>query len=190
MTDSIQAGLIFLITTVFDLYLFILTIRIILVWVGANYFNPVTRFVTRWTDFIVKPLRRFIPNYRHVELSSLVLLLVLQMVKFLFICLLSYGPPNIIGLFLLALAASIKSIIELFFYGILFQAILSWIQPGSPLNQVLYQFTSPIMRPLHRLIPPIGGLDITPIPAMILLQFLIITLVSPLMSSGLHVALG
>lgn len=188
MSDSLRSGLIFLITTLFDIYLFILMIRIVLVWVRADYFNPFTQFVVKCTDFIIKPLRRIIPNFRQIEFSSIVLLLVLAMFKFFFICLLSFGVPSILGLCILALADCFKIVIELFFYAILIQALLSWIQPGSPINRVLYQFTSPIMRPLHQLIPPIGGIDITPIPALIILQLLIIIAVNPLMAFGLQMS--
>lgn len=189
MSDTLRAGLLFLITTVFNIYLFILTIRILLVWVQADYFNPITQFITKCTDFLVIPLRRFIPNFKRIECSSIVLLLLIEMIKFLLVCSLSFGFPNIFGLFILAIADSIKLFLETFFYAILFQAILSWIQPGSPINRVLDQFTAPIMNPFRRLIPPIGGIDISPIPALILLQLLIIILVNPLMALGLEVSI-
>jgi YggT family protein len=190
MSDTIRAALLFLINTVFDLYLFILVVRIILAWVGANYFDPVTQFIIKCTDFIVKPLRRLIPNFRRVETASIVLLLLIEIIKFLLVSLLSFGFPHLLGLFILAIGDSLKLILLTFFYAILLQAILSWIQPNAPMNRVLYQFTSPIMGPLHRVIPPIGGIDISPIPALIILQLLIIILVNPLMGFGLGVAFG
>jgi YggT family protein len=96
----------------------------------------------------------------------------------------------VLGLLLLSMGDAIKLLLEVFFYAILVQALLSWIQPGSPINYVLYQFTAPILRPFQRFIPTINGIDISAIPALITLQFLIIILVSPLMAAGWGVAFG
>ena len=188
MSNTLRDALLFLINTLFDLYLFILIVRIILVWVKSDYFNPAVQFITKCTNFLIIPLRRFIPNFHRLETATVVLVLVLEMSKFLLISLLSYRTPALLGLILLAAADSLKLIIQTFFYAILLQAILSWVQPRSSINYLLYQFTSPIMRPIHRLVPPIGGIDISPIPALILLQLLIIVLVNPLMATALGTA--
>ncbi len=188
MSDTLHAGLLFLINTIFDMYLFILIIRLILVWVGANYFDPITQFVVKFTDFLVKPLRRRIPNINRFETATLIILLALEIIKFFIISMISIGIPSIVGLVILAFADSIKLLIQAFFYAILLQVILSWVQPQSPIAYFLNQFTSPIMRPIKRIVPPVGGFDISPIPALILLQLFSILLVTPLMSTGLSLA--
>lgn len=190
MSNSLQMASLFLITTIFDIYLYILIIRLILVWVRSDYFNPITQFITKCTDFIIRPLRRIIPNIGNLETSSLVLLLVLELIKFLLLTMISVGTPNFIGLPLLAIGDAVKILLSAFFYGILLQAILSWIQPHSPVSYLLYQFNSPVMRPFQRVIPPVAGVDISPIPALIVLQLLIIIIVYPLMSIGWNLALG
>lgn len=190
MTNTVNTALLFLVNTLFDLYLIILVIRIILVWVGADYYNPLVQFIVRCTDFIVKPLRRIIPNIGRLECSSVLIVIALELIKFFFVSMLVFGLPNVSGLIILSIADAIKLIIQTFFYAVLAQAILSWIQPRSPISFVLYQFTSPIMRPLHRIIPPVGGFDISPIPALIILQLLIILLVTPMMDIGLRIALS
>jgi YggT family protein len=88
------------------------------------------------------------------------------------------------------LGDAIKIFLFVFFYAIVLQAILSWMQPYSDVNRLLALFTSPIMRPLHRVIPTVGGFDITPIPALILLQLLIMLCADPLMSTGMRLSLG
>lgn len=186
MPNTLNTALLFLVNTLFDLYLIILIVRIILVWVGSDYFNPMVQFVVKCTDFIVKPLRRVIPNAGRLECASIILVLAIELIKFFFVSLLAFGLPNIAGLLILSIGDTIKLIIQTFFYAVLFQAILSWIQPRSPVNYLLYQFTSPIMRPLHRVIPPVGGVDISPIPALIILQLLIILVVGPMMDVGLR----
>ncbi len=188
MSDTLRATLLFFISTVFDLYLFILIIRIILAWVDSDYYNPITQFVVKFTSFLVKPLRHYLPNYRGLEVSTLLIILLVEMIKFMLIALLSFGFPNIFGLIILALGDALKLFIQTFFYSILLQAILSWVQPGSSISQDLNRFTSPILRPLQRLIPPIGGFDISPIPALILLQLLIIIVVNPMLAYGLGLA--
>jgi YggT family protein len=183
--STLSEGLLFLINTLFDLFLFILVIRFILAWSSAHYFDPVTQVIVRLTDFLIKPLRRIIPNIYRFELATLLVILVLEFIKFETIALLSLGTPTLTGIIVLALADILKLFIQTFFYAILVQALMSWIMPNSPINNVLYQVTAPIMRPFQRFIPLIGGVDISPIPAMIFLQLLIVMLVNPLMGLGL-----
>lgn len=190
MAGTLNNALLFLINTIFNAYLFILCIRLILAWVGADYHEPVTQFIVKCTNFIVKPLRRYIPNFKDLETSTLVLILVIEAIKFFFLAILSFGLPNILGLMVFAFADTLRLIITTFFYAILLQAIVSWIQPQSPINYILIKFCSPILRPLQRIIPPINGFDITPIPAFIILQLLIIVLVEPLIAMGWKIAFG
>lgn len=184
MPAPVQSALIFLFNSLFDIYLFILIIRLILAWVGANYFDPVTQFIIKLTDPIIKPLRRRIPNIQRLEVSTLLVIAILELCKFAIVTLLEAGALNISAIILLAVGDTLKLITQTFFYAILLQVILSWVQPSSNTTYLLMQFTSPIMRPLHRIIPNVGGFDITPIPAMLLLQFLQILIVNPIMSMG------
>jgi YggT family protein len=188
MPSAISSALLFLINTLFDLYLFILVVRLILVWVGANYYDPITQFIVKMTDTLVKPIRRRIPNINRFETATFLLLIGFESIKYLLVALLSVGMPNIIGLLLLSCGDIIRLIIQIFFYAIILQAILSWIQPNGFSSYFLTQFTSPIMRPIQRFVPPVGGFDITPIPALILLQLLLILLVNPLMTMGMVAA--
>jgi len=184
MPTPIQSALLFLINSLFDMYLFILIIRLILAWVGANYFDPITQFVIRLTDPIIKPLRKRIPNIQRLEVSTLSVIVLLELIKFMLVALLEAGNFNITGIILLAFGDTLKLIIQTFFYAVILQVILSWVQPNSNINYLLVQFTSPIMRPLHRIVPPVGGFDVTPIPALLLLQLLQIVLVGPLLNIG------
>lgn len=190
MPDTMRAGLLFLINTVFNLYLFILIIRVILAFVHAEYFHPFTQFMLKCTNFIVKPLRKYIPNVYGIEIATLILILVLIFIKFFLIAVISVGLPHILGLLVLTIGEFINLLIETFFYAILFQAILSWIQPASPINYILYQFTSPLMKPIRRVVPPVSGFDISAIPALILLKLLSIILVTQMMDAGWRIALG
>lgn len=188
MPGTLQSALLFLVQTLFDIYLIVLFTRVILVYVRANYFNPLTQFIVKCTDFIVKPLKRIVPNYNNIEFASILLFILLEMIKILLLNFLEIGAANLLGLFVLAMGDGIKLIIQFFTYAIIIQALISWFPNPSPLNHILYQITSPVMRPIQKMVPPIGGFDISPIPALILLQLLIIVLVNPIMSAGLNLA--
>jgi YggT family protein len=177
MYGNVSSAGVFLINSLFDLYILVLIVRLILAFAKANYFNPVTQVIIKLTQPLVAPLRRFIPNYRGIEFSTLVLIILFEMLKFLLLSLLTIGMPTFIGLFIFAILDTLKFILKTFFYAILLQAILSWFQPGqSPAIQLLQQISAPILRPFQRMIPPINGIDISAIPALILLQVLIILL--------------
>lgn len=186
--SSIYQGLLFLINTLFDLALFVLAVRLILAWSGARYYDPITQLVVKLTDFVVKPLRRFLPNLKGIETSTLTLIFILECVKFIIIGSLSMGFPNLLGIGVLSIADGARLFVQTFFYAILIQALMSWVQPTSPLNNVLYQVTVPILRPFQRLFPLVAGMDISPIPAMIFLQLLLIVMVNPLMNLGLSLS--
>ncbi|MEO8401289.1 MAG: YggT family protein [Gammaproteobacteria bacterium] len=177
MTDTLDNAGIFLISTLFNLYLFVLVVRLILAFAQANYFNPLTQLIIKLTQPLVAPLRRIFPTYRGIEYATLVLILFFELLKIILLSAITIGLPNIVELFVFTVADSLKLILNTFFYAILLRAILSWFQPGfSPAGQLLEQISSPIMRPLQRMIPPINGIDITPIPALIILQLLVILL--------------
>lgn len=190
MSETLRTAFLFLINTLFDLYLFILIVRLVLVWTRANYFNPLVQFITKCTDFLVKPLRRIIPNAGRLESSSLLLLFLIAIIKYMLILLITYGMPNFVGIIVLALGNLVKLTVDTFFYAILIQAIISWVQPYSTINAILSQLTAPILYPFQRLIPPIGGIDISPIPALIILQLLSIVIANPISRIGFILAVG
>lgn len=177
MNSLTTAGL-YLINALFDLYLFALSFRLILAFERANYFNPITRFIITITQPIVGVLRKIFPTIAGIELSTLFLIIILEVIKFVLISFIMLGGiANPAMLVILALSDGLKLILNIFFFAILLQAILSWIQIApSPVSQVLNQLSAPIMRPLRAIIPPVGGVDITPIPALIILQLLIVLL--------------
>jgi YggT family protein len=177
MPGSLNNALLFLINTIFDLYLLVLCIRLILAWARADYFNPITHVVIQITQPVIAPLRRLIPNYARIEFSTLIFIIFVEIIKIYLLSLLLMGGAPIPAIILTALEAFIRLLLNTFFYAILLHVIMSWISPGhTPLGQVLTQLSSPILRPCQRIIPPLGGLDLSPVFAMIGLQFLIILL--------------
>jgi YggT family protein len=190
MPQSLNNGLLFLINTLFDMYLFVLIARIILACVGANYFDPLTQFVVRLTNWIVVPIRRYIPNIKRIEVSTILIAFMISILKFLITYLIAMKMPNLLGVGILACGDILKIAIQCFFYAILIQAIMSWVQPGSSMQYVLYQFTSPVTRPLQRIVPRMGAIDITPMFALIGLQLLLIVVINPIMTAGFSLAIN
>lgn len=186
MLDPFQNAALFLINIIFDIYLFILMIRFILCWVRADESNSITRIVIRVTQPIVGPLRKIIPTLRNIEFATLFLILLLAMLKFFFVSLLVFGVPNIVGLIILGLADTLKLLVNTFFYAIILQVILFWLnQSHTPIYRMLTELIAPIMHPLQKVIPPVGSIDISPIPALILLELIIILIVNPIFNLGL-----
>ncbi len=174
--DHVTNALIYLISTLFDLYILVLVVRLLLAFARANYFNPLTQFIIKLTDPLVKPLRRLLPNYRGIEFSTLTLIILFEIIKIVVLSFIlgSFAFPAIV---FIALLATMKIILQAYFYAILLQALLSWFQSGySPVAQLLEQMTAPILKPLRRIIPAVHGVDITPIPALIIIQLLLILL--------------
>jgi YggT family protein len=177
MSGSLNNAVLFLINTVFDLYLFVLCIRLILAWSRADYFNPITRVIIQLTQPVIAPLRRLVPNYARIEFSTLLFIIFLEIIKIYLLSLLLMGGAPVFVIVITAIQALIRLILNTFFYAIILHVIMSWVSPGySPLGQVLTQLSSPILRPCQRWVPPLGGLDLSPILALIALQFLMILL--------------
>lgn len=189
MLEALVNALVFLINTVADLYVFVLIARIILVWAHADSFNPLSKFTAKITDMSVLPLKRFIPNIKDLELASVVLIFLIEIVKYFLIGIIAYRFPSIFGLLLLSLAETLKLTLNVFFYAILIQVILSWFPyKHTEVYNLLAIITAPIMNPIRRYVHPVHGFDISPIPALIGLQFIVLLFIDPLYSAGMYLA--
>lgn len=187
-----DAGL-FLVQAVFDLYIFIVMLRIVLQWVNTDYKNPLLVVIAKLTNPPLKPICRIIPSLHGIDFAAIVLLLALEMLKITLLVLLQNGGiPHLIGLIVLSFAELLNQLINIFFYAILGLAVVSWLSPlaHGPLIEVLVRISEPLIRPVRRFMPNISGIDISPIPVMIGLKLLTILLVHPLAQIGSQLALG
>jgi YggT family protein len=167
--------MIFLLETVVGLFSLALLLRFYVQWFRVPYYHPLARFLVTVTDFIVRPSRRLIPSWRGLDLSTFVLAWLAQFVILIGTNLLrDHGiEGNIISFALLAFTELIKITLYILLTMIIVQAVLSWINPHSPLAPVLESFTQPILGPFRRYIPPIANVDLSPLFAIILLQILL-----------------
>ncbi len=171
--------LIFLIQTLGGLYAFVVILRFLLQLTKADFYNPLSQFVVKVTSPVLRPLRRYIPGFRGLDISSLVLAWLVQtLVLFLVGVLAGLGLASL-GAVLWSLPALVELAIDVFLYGVIIRVILSWINPDpfNPMVQLIHTLTDPVMAPVQRRLPPIGGLDLSPIAVtigLILMQMLLL----------------
>ena len=177
---------VFLISTLFNLYIFAVLLRFLMQWVRADFYNPISQFLVKITNPPLRPLRRIIPGLGGIDLASVVLLIALQMLDLLLINIAVGRMNSAEGLFVTAVAELLSTLITLYFITIFVEVILSWIAAGTynPVTYLVHQLNAPVMAPARRLIPPIGGIDLSPLVVMIVLQLARILIVSPLLGLG------
>jgi len=183
MTSSYWAApLIFLIDTIFSLYLFALVLRFLFQWSGADYQNPLSQFLIRITHPPLRILRRFIPSFGRIDTAALALMLALQMLSDTLIFLIQSTLPSMGFIAIWSLAQLLDLVLDIFFYAILIRALLSWIGPTqyNPAVSLLYSLTEPLLQASRRLLPATGGMDFSPIIPIIGIQLIKMLLLPPL----------
>lgn len=189
----ISSALYFLLTTLAGLLTLLFLLRFFMQLCKAPFRNPLGQMVISLTDFAVKPTRKFVPSIGKFDCSTLLLAFLTQLL--LQVCLLKLRGlpfsieghsawPSLIGLGLIGV---LRASLDLFFYALLLQVILSWVNPHTPIADVLNSLTKPILAPIQRLLPTAGGIDFSPMVALILLQMLNISVVKTLESQLLTI---
>ena len=180
--SGLNGAAIFVIQTLGSLYLLIVLLRFILQLVRANFYNPLCQFTVKATQPLLKPLRRVIPSLFGLDMSSLVLAILVQMVIFAVVLTLSYMSFNILGLLLWAIIGVTALFLKVFFFAMIISVILSWVAPGSvsPGAELVNQITEPALAPFRRFLPSMGGLDISPILAFMVIQLIQSFVIPPL----------
>ena len=171
---GINDAAIFIIQTLGSLYLLIVLMRFILQLVRANFYNPLCQFVVKATQPLLKPLRRVVPSMFGLDMSSLVLALLLQILLFVVILMLNGYQAFTVLLLPWGLIGIFSLFLKIIFWSMIISVILSWVAPDSrsPGAELVAQITEPVLAPFRRLIPNLGGLDISPIFAFIAIQLL------------------
>ncbi|GGW94464.1 YggT family protein [Alteromonas halophila] len=163
----------FLVSTLFNLYLMVVILRLWLQLVRADFYNPLSQFVVKATHPLVAPMRRIIPSMGRLDTATLLLAIIVAGLKIVTLSLLFGGNLNPLALVIVAVMDVVKETLSLMFWVLLLRAILSWVSQGqTAIDYVLYQLTEPFLAPIRKVIPPIGGLDLSVLVAIIALQFL------------------
>jgi len=177
---------IFLIQTLFGLYAGAVMLRFLLAMVRADFYNPVSQFLVKVTNPPLLPLRRIIPGVMGIDMASVVLLIVLEATKLLLIAAVQGFGIHPLGLLVLTLAELLTLLINIYFFTILIQVILSWVSPGNynPAVALLHSLNEPLLGRARRILPPISGFDLSPILVLVGLQLLEMLLVAPIQDLG------
>lgn len=165
----------FLITTLFDLYIMLVLLRIWLQWARTDFYNPFSQFVVKATQPVVAPLRRIIPSVGSLDLATLLFAYVLSCTKFFLLQFMDTGvlPSADASFLLIGLMAMVKAAGGLLFWVLILRAILSWVSQGNnPIEYVMTQLTEPLLAPIRKILPAMGGLDLSVLFLFIALQFL------------------
>lgn len=196
-SSYLLSPLLLIISTLFELYALIVLLRFLLQAVRADFYNPVSQFIVKATTPVLRPLRRIIPGLMGQDIAALVLATLVQWLKLLLlqtlgvelISIASAQAPlgvSILGLLIFALAEVLALLLNIFLFAIIIMVIVSWVNPGSynPAMGLVNSLVEPVMKPFRKLIPPLGGLDITPIFATLGIMIAKMLLIPPLVYLG------
>ncbi len=190
--------LMLIINTLFDLYVLLVLLRFLLQMFRADFYNPVSQFVVRVTTPPLRPLRRVIPSIGGQDTASIVLCLIVIYIKFLIMRMLdipatqistavaSIGSASYAGLLVYSIADLVSLTLTVFLIAIIIQVILSWVNPGhyNPVIGLVNRIAAPVLRPIQRIIPSIGGLDLSPLFACLALMVAKMLIVPPIVLLG------
>ncbi len=187
-TNPISQALVFLIDMLLGLYILAVLLRFLFQVVRADFYNSFSQALVTITNPTLTPLRRMIPGLYGIDVAAIVLLLILQCLKNFIIWLIQGVQPKVMGLVVVSAADLLQLTLWVFIIAIFIRVILSWVSPYAarqhPAVGLLNNLTDPLMRPARQMIPPMGGLDLSPIVVFILLYLTIILLVKPLLVFG------
>lgn len=156
----------YILQTVFGLYLVCVLLRLLLQLARADFYNPISQFVVRVTSPLLVPLRRIVPPVGRIDTATLVLALGVQLAAVLTVLgLYGQGPGSPLLVLAWCVVGILALVVKMYFFAILALIIFSWIAPQAhhPALALLYQLTEPVMGPFRRMLPPVGGLDLSPI---------------------------
>ncbi len=171
-------------------YLTIVLLRFLLQLARADFYNPISQFVVKITNPLLRPIRKVVPGWGGIDGASLVLAIIIQAITFFLILIaLNGGIPAINPLTLLVWAVLnvLDLIVKIYFWSVIAVVVISWIAPGSshPAIQLVAQITEPIMRPVRNVIPSMGGLDLSPIVVFLILQVITVMIQHMKLAAGL-----
>jgi YggT family protein len=173
-----MSALIYILQSLLTLALFVVLLRLFLQWARADFRNPICQAIVRLSNPLIVPLRRVLPPIGKVDTASVVAVVLVAIVEVVILTSLAGVPLD--PLFVLRAAALeiVRTALWLYFYAIFLYALISMVAPGgyTPLHSLLTSLCEPVLRPIRRFIPPLGGIDLSPLWAGILIQAILILL--------------
>jgi YggT family protein len=176
MSSSGANAFSFLVGTLIDLYITAVLLRLLLQWVRADFYNPVCQFLVKVTNPVIVPLRRVVPSIWKLDTASVVTIVALEIVSVWVASRISSSPLDFGQIFVFSLVKLAAAVLMTYFFLIIASVILSWVgaRMRHPAIPLVYQLTEPVLRPFRKIIPPIAGLDLSPLFALIAIRFLLL----------------
>jgi len=163
----------FLITILFELFLMVVILRVWLQAVRADYYNPVSQFVTKATNPLVLPLRKILPTLGRFDLAALLLAWLVASGQLIALHLINSMAVPWLPIVVSGLLLAVSSFLQLLFWILVIRALLSWFSQGyNPMEQMMGQLTEPFLAPIRKILPPLGGLDFSVLVLIIADQFI------------------
>ena len=173
---------IFLIDTLFSLYILAIVLRFLFQWTRADFYNPISQFLVKITHPPLKIIRRFVPSIGKIDTSSIVLALAIQMLADFSILALKGVMVSITALIILSFSQLLSLLINVFIFAVFARAILSWFDSGNynSASSLLHSLTEPLLNMCRKAIPDLGGIDLSPLVALVVLQLAKMMILPPL----------
>jgi len=192
--NYLSSPLALIITTLFDLYILLVLLRFLLQMFRADFYNQISQFIVKATTPALKLFRKFIPGFAGQDIAAIVLCLVLIYLKFILLRLVdipvvsignAVAPIGAVGygaLIVFSIADLVSLTLTVFLIAIIIQVVLSWISPGSynPIIGLINTIASPVMNPIRRILPSMGGLDLSPLFASLAIMVIKMLLIPPI----------
>jgi len=181
-SNYLTAPIIFLIGTLFYLYILAVLLRFLLQYCGSDFYNPISQFLIKITHPPLKVLRRYIPAVRKIDTSSLVLVFALQLLADFSIGLLKGDTIGIASLAILSTSHLIELLIDIFIYAVFIRALLTWFSPVGfdAVSAILTSLTEPLLNTCRKFIPYIGGVDLSSLAVLLFLYLAKLVVLLPL----------
>jgi len=172
MPANVTNAIVFIVNTLAQLYLFVLLLRLWLPWFGADFRNPIAQAILKLTSPVVVPVRRIVPPVGKLDTATVLVAFIIQYLTIVVLLMIMGHSAGFAPIAITALVNLVLLSLRLFTFAIIIRVILSWIAPSgyNPALAIIHTLTDRILRPFQRIIPPLGGLDLSPLFAIILLM--------------------
>lgn len=192
--NPFNSGATFLIATLFNLYVLVLVLRFIAKYFNANMDNPVANFVMVATDPLCKPIADYLPDIAGIETVSVFVALAVEFVKYFLLSFLSASLGfDVIAFLVMAIGDLLIQVATVFIYAIIIVVVLRMLMPQTmqqPIVMFLVTITEPLLAPARKLIPLVGGFDLSPLAVLIVLWLIQIIIFNPIFYTGLRMGMS
>lgn len=174
MTQNFASAGAFLVQMFFGIYVLLIVLRFLMQVSGANYYNPLCQTVVKLTAPAIRPFQNFFPAIKGVDTATLMVAIVIQLIGLMLFMMLAGGDLFLFRYILWSMLGVVSLILDIYFFSLIIMVIASWIAPYSthPALQLINQLTEPLCAAVRRFLPPMGGMDFSPILVFIVIRLI------------------